>query len=276
MRKFVLSFVFTGIMCSAVFGSPLLIEKAGNYLNPREFEAGLNNVTYSLDRTEYEGVDLETDVSQIFVPLFGRYAWNDTMEFSATIPYRLQTVKTTTGGETDSDTDSDLGNAGVAGKYNFLLDGLILSGNLKLGLPTGGDDFKQGFDIYPSISIRKNVEPVIVNANLGYKLTGSYELDDETGTEINPGDILSLGGGLEYPFSEEITFAGELIYENLTSLQRDGTEIDGTDGSRTEIIGGLRLNRGSYRTKLGLGVSLGEETYREYDYRIFAGITYRL
>ncbi|MGM0441869.1 MAG: hypothetical protein ACQEQC_05575, partial [Elusimicrobiota bacterium] len=68
----------------------------------------------------------------------------------------------------------------------------------------------------------------------------------------------------------------EFLYENLSALEKDGEEISDTSGSRSEIIGGLRYNRDSYRTKLGLGISLGDETYRTYDYRIFAGITYKL
>ncbi|MGM0568265.1 MAG: transporter [Elusimicrobiota bacterium] len=276
MRKILLLVFCTGLMVSTATGAPLLIEKAGNYLATGEMEMGLNNITYSNDKTEFKGMDLERKNSQILIPLFLRYTLNEDMEFSISVPYRSQTVEKTGGGESNSETASGLGNTSLSGKYSLMLDELALGGNLELGLPTGGKDFKQGVDMFPSVSARKGLGPFTVNANVGYKITGPYERDDDEETEANEGNIISLSAGTEYSYMKNLSFAAEFLYENLSKSEIDGEEVEGTDGSRSEIMCGLRFNQGDYRTKLGLGISLGEETYREYDYRILAGITYRL
>ena len=71
-----------------------------------------------------------------------------------------------------------------------------------------------------------------------------------------------------------VNWIGEFIYDSLSESSSAGVTQSGSSGGRMELVLGGRYNTGDLKTKLGVGLSLGDEKYRAYDYRIIAGVTY--
>ena len=112
-----------------------------------------------------------------------------------------------------------------------------------------------------------------MNVNLSYDLKGSYT--DENSVDQKPGNVLGLGVGAEKMYYG-INWGAEFLYNSLSTSSSAGVTQTGSDGSQMDLVLGGRYNKGNLKTKLGLDLSLGDETYRQYDYKILAAVTYLL
>jgi hypothetical protein len=269
---------------SLLLAEPLLLEQADNVLTPKTLEFGLANITYQSDVADITNAAgttvLKLTNTAYSVPLYGRYAFNGRLEGWTFIPYNSTSSKSEiTGGASATSDTSGLSDPAIGAKYtltdNFLQKGWKIGAAGIVNLPVGDKKFRQGLDIEPLIAARKEIEKMFVNINLGYTLNQEYE--DENSIKQKPGDVLSAGVGIEYPLAiKSFNFEGigEFIYQNLGESKIAGVAQTGSAGSRMDLIIGARYNSGSWKTKLGLDLSLGEEKYRAYDYRIIAGVTY--
>jgi hypothetical protein len=263
---------------------PLVLEQAGNVLKQGTLEAGLADISYQTDETKI--TDSAGDVAYTItrtvfnVPLYARYAFTPSIEAFLNIPYSSVSQKTELTGSSSSESDAGLADPTVAGKYSFAFKSWDLAAAAFFTLPAGKDStdmpssFKRGLAIKPLLAARKGFGDLTFNANLSYTLNSEYT--DENDVKQKYGDVLNLGAGVEYPVKNisGLLLIGEAFYNSLGEAKSAGEAQSGTSGSQYDIVIGGRYNTGNWKTKLGLDLSLGEEKYRAYDYRIIAGVSY--
>lgn len=279
MRKVfaVISVVF---LCSAAaLAEPLALQQAKNVLEPGMLELGFGDLNYQTDVTKFtDGTQLTRTAT--ITSLYSRYSFSGCVEGSINIPYLSLSSKTESSGSPVTADDSGLGDPVLSFKYVINDSGLESAAGVGISIPVGKqsdkfpESFRNGVSFKPEFVLSKNLEKYIINLNLSYELTGEYEDASAAKTKQNPGDIISLGVGVEYPKWENTSLIGEFVYNNILQASTAGSSVSGSSGSQMDLICGLRYNKNSFRTKLGIDLSLGDEQFRDYDYRIIAGITY--
>jgi hypothetical protein len=285
MKKLFFLLSLCAVCVSSVLAEPLLLEQATNVLPQKGLELGLSDILYQYDTTDIENAGgttvLTITQSSVLVPLYLRYAFSNKIEGILDLPYLSQTLKSETTGSSTSTTESGLSDPVLGVKINLKDE----EGSIKLGVaalvkaPFGDAKFRQGFNIQPLLLASKELGSSVLNANLSYNMTGEYEDDDTAKTKINPGDVLQLGLGLEHPLYAScscLTGIAEFIYQSLGESTVASVAQSGSSGARMDLALGVRFNKGSLKAKLGFALSLGEEKYRQYDYKIIAGISYLL
>jgi len=265
-----------------LMAEPLTLEQAGNVLKPNTLEVGLNDISYMSDDvklTNSAGTVVATLTDTNFViPAFARYDFTPNIEAAISIPYSSVSFKSDiTGGASTTSSDSGLVDPKISGKYSCMYNGWNVAGQLGLSIPMGSKStvvpgaFREGFNIQPLLAATKDVGPVVLDINLSYNMTG--EFTDETSVKQDPGDVLSLGVGAEKLY-KDINWCAEFVFNNLSSSSINSTSVSGSSGSQMDLVLGGRYNKDNIKTKLGIDLSLGDEQFRAYDYRIVAGITW--
>jgi len=265
-----------------VAAEPLVLEQAGNVLQPRTLEIGLSDISYQvldvkLTNTAGNVADTKTDTTFI-VPFYARYAFTPRVEATLSVPYSYVSDQDTPAGASSVTAyDSGLADPALFGKYSFALKGWDLSAGVGFQFASGKQSntlpstFRQGFNFKPLIAARKIYRGTTFNANVSYNATSEYT--DENGVKQQQGSVLSAGVGAEHA-RFGINWIGELIYNSLSQASSAGVSVANSAGSQTDLVLGARYGKGSIKTKFGVDISLGDETYRAYDYKIIAGITY--
>jgi hypothetical protein len=274
MRK-LLVMVLLVVSAGALYAEPLLLQQADNVLQPKTLEVGLSDILYQYDLTKITdaagNVVQENKVSATLVPLFARYGISPKLEAMLQVPY--ETLNTDFGGVTAS--KSALADSVIGVKYVLADDGNVKKGlALVFSVPTGDSAFRHGIDIEPVFSLRKVGPRGACNFNLSYDITTEYS--DANSFKQNPGDVLSVGIGIERTakFSDNFTWITEFVYRSITQASSAGVATPNSSGSQMDWSVGGRYNTGDWKTKLGLGLALGDESYRTYDYKVIAGVTY--
>jgi hypothetical protein len=285
MRKVMLCCALMLAQTGFLLAEPLVLEQAGNVLKPKKLEIGLADIAYQTDETKITDtagtVVMKLTNSATVTPLYARYAFTPAIEGLLKLPYSSVSSKTEiTGGAATSASDSGLADPTLSGKYSFAAKGWDLAAAAAITIPMGKESttlpssFKQGMNIKPLLAARKEFGKVTMNANLSYKMTGEYT--DENKIKQNPCEIISVGVGAEYPcrMVSGITCIGEFVYNSFSDAAVAGVTQAGSSGSQMDLLLGGRYDKGNIKTKLGLDLSLGDEKYRAYDYKIVAGVTY--
>jgi hypothetical protein len=284
MRKVLLSCALILAQAGLLMAEPLVLEQAGNVLKPKTLEVGSSDISYQADETKLTD-DAGTVVTTVkrtsfVIPVTARYAFTSKIEGLLMLPYNMVGSKSEpAGGSSTSDSEAGLGDPTLLGKCSFAYKGWDLAAAAAFAIPMGKesedfpDNFRQGFNVKPLVAARKGFGKVVMNGNLSYNMAGEYT--DANDVKRKPGDVLSLGLGGEFVCPKTgINWIGEFIYGSLSDSAIDGVTQSGSSGSRMDLVLGGRYNTGNWKTKLGLDLSLGEEKYREYDYKIIAGVTY--
>ncbi|OGS36756.1 MAG: hypothetical protein A2293_03800 [Elusimicrobia bacterium RIFOXYB2_FULL_49_7] len=254
-------------------------------LGPGTIETGIGNVVYQTDKTEFINnagtIVLTHHNAAVTVPFYFRYAFTDSIEAYVSIPYSCLFAKTEPAGAAAiSITDAGLADPSLAGKYSFQCSGWDMSGAAEVTIPAGktssefNSGFRQGWNITPLFAAGRKLGSLRLNTNLSYRISGEYE--DELNVKTDIGNELLIGAGIELPCrsNENLLWLGEVFYKNVTEHKLAGIIQKDTAGEHANLIVGLRYNKGSIKTKLGVDFGLGEEKHRDYDYRIIAGFTY--
>ncbi len=284
MRKLLLCCAVACVNAGTLLAAPLVLEQAGNVLKEGVLETGFTDISYQSDETKITnsaGATVYTLTRTAFsVPVFARYAFTPALETSIEIPCSSVSSKSESAGASTSASDSGIADLAFAGKYSFAFNGWDLAAGAAFSVPTGKEStkvpssFKRGFNIKPLVAARKEMGCIFINANLSYAMNGEYT--DENKVKQKFGDVLSLGAGAEYPVTSiaGLTLIGEAVFNSLAESKIAGAAQSGTSGSQYGLILGGSYAKGDLKTKLGFDLSLGEEKYRSYDYRIIAGATY--
>lgn len=281
MRKVLLSLGLVAAIASVGVAEPLTLEQAGPVLAPKTLEVGINDAYYQYDKTELTdsaGVVVnKITTSATVVPLFGRYAINDCIEAMVSIPYATGVngkVETAAGATVSDTSNSGMADPAIGGKYLILNNDLKLGVVLNVSLPLGDEKFREGINGKLYVPVQMPVGPLMVNGNLFYTYTSEYD-EYQTKVKVDTADQYGLGVGVEYPMMDkELTLIGEATMSMMGDLKRAGTAVAESSGSRIDGIVGARYDFGSFKAKLGVDISLGDEKVRAYDYQVFTGITY--
>ena len=280
MKKFLaLTAVLLSGAASFISAEPLVLEKAGSTIGANVIELGLTDINYRHDYTIFvddAGNELsKLTSSSLSAPLFCSYGVTDRIEAFLQMPYVSAATKSEAGGSSSTDSKAYLADQVIGGKISLLDGDYKFGAGLSLALPFGEKKYRAGYDITPLMALSRDLGAAVVNANLSYDLTAEYT-DDSSQVKLNPGDVLSLGIGAEFACKkiESVSLLAEFLYSSIGQSSIAGTAQSGSSGSRMELDLGARYNRGSLKTKFGFGLSLGEEKFRSYDYRIIAGLTY--
>jgi predicted porin len=261
---------------------PLVLEQAGNVQKPGILEVGLADISYGYDQTKLTDSAGNTVATLTYTDtvesIFARYAFSPAIETTISIPYSSVSEQLQiTGANSTTTTDAGLADSIISGKYSGMWGAWNVAGKLSLSLTTGASStklpgtFKQGMDITPLLAATKDLGPCTLNVNLSYDVKGSFT--DENSIKEQPGDVLSLGVGAEKMYAG-INWGAELIYNSLSSASYGGVTTADSSGTQTDLVLGGRYNSGNWKTKLGVDLSLGDEEYRVFDYRIIAAVTY--
>lgn len=272
----VMAYFFGAHMVAA---EPLVLEQATNVLAPKTLEIGLADIGYQSDVTSIidsggkEVIKLTN--TETFVPLFAKYSLTSRIETNLYVPYISARAKSEISGVSTTSSDSGLGDSVLAAKVNLLDKEWQIGLKAGFSLPTGSTEFKRGLNITPLVALRRDAKRYLVNINISYENTGKYD-DNNTSLQLNPGDILSAGLGLEIPGKkvEGLTYCGEFVYQSISASKVAGLTQSGSSGERMDMNLGFRYNVHNLKTKVGLVLALGDEQYRTHDYKILAAITY--
>jgi hypothetical protein len=272
MKK-LLTLTLLTVLAAPLCAEPLLLEQADKVLQPGTLEAGLGDMIYQNDTvklTDAAGtVVKDYAVTATVIPVTARLALNEKFEASLAVPYN--TVTSNFSGASVSESamaDASLGIKYVLSDGEAKKTGLIL----RMSLPTGDKKFRQGMDIQPVLSFRKIGGKRTWNLNIAYDMTAEYE--DANSIKNNPGDVLSAGLGFEKARNEKLTWISELVFRSISSASNAGVTTTDSAGTQMDWSLGARINSGDWKKKLGLVIAFGDETYRTYDYRVLAGVTY--
>jgi len=285
MRRLLLCVAVFVAQTGFLFAEPLVLEQADNVLAPKTAEVGLADIAYQYDQakiTDNSGNTVNTLTNTaIIVPLFARYAVNPKLECKVSIPYTsLNNKSEPTGGASITATDAGLSDQTIGAKYKLYDNIWKISGAADINVPLGQKSstitsgFRNGLNIKPAVLVSREWKKLRWNFNLAYDYKSEYS--DENSVKQKLGDELSAGIGAEYDYAKVkgLTVIAEFIYDSLQSATSAGSTVSGSSGSRMDGVIGARFNKGNIKTKLGLDISLGDEKYRLYDYKIIAGITY--
>lgn len=255
-----------------LFAEPLTLQQAGNVLQPGTLEFGLSDIAYQTDLTKLTDsagtVLQENTITSTILPISGRYAFNEKWEGTLAIPYISNTQKL--GSASTSTTGMGDALAGIKYSRNKT-ENKINAVSLLFSLPTGAADFRKGLDIKPVWSHRKIKEKRAFNINIAYNLTAEY--NDANSVKQNPGNILSFGMSAERMRTEKLTTLCEFEYRSLSEATSAGASVADSAGTQMDITLGARYNKGDWKSKLGVSIALGDETYRTYDYKVILGVT---
>ena len=285
MRRLLLCLAVITAQAGLLLAEPLVLEQAGLVLSPKTAEVGLSEIDYNYDKAEITNtagtVVATLTNTALIVPAFARYAVNSKLECKAAVPYSSLSYKTEpTGGTSTTTNDAGMADPTIGAKY-LIFDGMCkISAAADINVPLGqkstkiSSAFLNGWNIKPAVFASKEWKKTRWNLNLSYNYKGEYT--DENSVKQRPGNELAAGIGAEYDWTKVkgLTLIAEYIYDSLGSASSAGSTVSGSSGARMDGIIGARWNKGNIKTKLGLDLSLGDETYRVYDYRILAGITY--
>jgi len=262
---------------------PLVLRQATNVLDKSTLELGIGNFTYQSDETKFlnsSGAETSATYTKTgtLIPVFARYGFTRTVEGTLLIPYRSSVIKNEQSGTSLTAADSGLGDVDAGIKVNVLDSEWKAGVGGNISLPVGDKKFREGFAIAPLVAVSRSYKEITFNANLSYAISGEYEAEDAEKTKTDPADILTFGIGAEYPVKayKGLNAIGEFIYQNLTETVKAGVSQSGTAGSRMDLALGARYNAGSLKTTVGLLCALGDEKYRDYDYKLLFGLTYLL
>ena len=285
MRRLLLCLAVLAASAGMLLAEPLVLEQADPVLAPKTVEVGLSEIDYNYDKaiiTDSSGNTVTTLTNTaLIVPAFARYAVNSKLECKAAIPYSsLSNKSEPASGTATTTTDAGMADPTIGAKYKIYEGMCKISAAADINVPLGqkstkiASAFLNGWNIKPGILASKEWKKLRWNLNVTYNYKGEYT--DENSTKQKPGDELAAGVGAEYDCTKVhgLTFIAEAVYDSLQSAKSAGSTVSGSSGARMDGIIGARWNKGNIKTKLGLDLSLGDEKYRAYDYKILAGITY--
>ena len=286
MKKLLLMLLVLMFGVRYLAAEPLTLEQAGNVLDKGKLELGLADVAYQTDESKFtdSGGNVLATITNTatIVPFYARFAFTSHLEAALNVPYSsVSYEEKPTGGTKTSYSDEGLADPTIMGKYSVGLGSewdLALAASFTLPegaqskvFPMGGV-FQQGTNIKPLVAVRKKInDETALNLNVSYNVEGSFT--DEYKVKEAPGNVLSAGIGAERSLIG-INWIGEFIYNNLEQSSFAGVVQKKSDGSQMDLVLGLRYNYGHLKTKLGVDISLGDETYRTYDYRVIAGLSF--
>ncbi|MFH1715358.1 MAG: hypothetical protein ABH857_04100 [Elusimicrobiota bacterium] len=280
MKKIFCGVLFVFLVGSFVRAEQLSLEQGGPIVERGRVKAGLDDVYYSFDKTILEdasGKKLSTiNNTTIVIPIEIRYGLSEKIECLMEIPYVSNTVKTK---DEVLNTESEIKTSGMADidaglKYTFTSEEeLRISALANFGIPAGAKDLKEGFDIEPGIAVTKMMGESLVTANIRYRMTGEYT--DSFDLKQNLGDIIKIGGAYAYPVGDYLFLITELIYESFGKLETAGVEVADSSGSRLGLVLGSRYEHDMFDIELGLDIALGDESARDYDYKVICDFLYK-
>ena len=260
---------------------PLLLEQATNTLKPKTLEVGISELSYQSDQvtiTDANGAEtLKITNTVTSLPLYLKYAFTGDIEGLLQLSNNSVTSKSEAGGASLSSDSSGMGDPVAGVKFALSKGDIQWGAGAMLSLPMGDKKYREGLTTAPFVAARRELGVLSLNAQLSYALTGEYD-DDASQQKVNPGDELGLGAGIEYivPQNKALSLIGEVSYQSFGESSVAGTAVKSSEGARMDINLGMRYQAGNVKTLLGVVVATGEEKYREYDYRVLAGVTYLL
>ena len=277
MRKAILTAVIVITAAGMACADPLLLRKASNELDKGELEFGISYFSYQNDVVKFvddaDNVVREDNNTSMEIPLYVNYGITDKVESYIYVPYFMDSSKSESGGQSTTSDESYMGDPSIQVKGNIADSCCKMGAGAGLTLPMGDEEHRGGLDISGLLAMRKEMAVLTLNGEVTYTLTGEYE---ESAIKTNPGDNIGIGVGIEHPVKpvEGLILIGELLYNSFGEAKIDGEAMSDTSGSKTDAVIGMEFSRGRICTNLGLALSLGSEKYREYDYKVLAGITY--
>lgn len=290
MKRIVSLIVLSLFVASPLLAQPIVLDQATNIVGEKQLEVGVDNLSYGVDVTKITDTDIQLTRTSMVVPLLARYGFTKDIEGSLTIPYVSLNSKLDNAGASTTTSDAMLSDIQLAGKKCFMYRDWDVSAGLGLTLPTGSQsdkfpaEFKKGMNIIPAFAASKGFtcpmsgQPMTLNLNLSYAITGEYDGKDKV--KYDPSDVITLGVGVERNLAcskcmKEVNVGAELLYKSLSDQKVAGAKLDGSSGSQIDLVLGGRYNiKKDLKTKLGFAFSLGDEKYRDYDWKVLLGVTY--
>jgi len=267
----------------SAYAQPLTLDQAANVVEPKTIEIGIDGLTYSYDYTEFLNTNPTEKLTQtrLYIPIFARYLFPKDIEGTLTIPYQSLSAKMESGSTALSDnSDSKLSDIVIGAKKLVYDKDYKISVGLNLSLPTGSQsdkfpaEFRNGLNIDPRIAASRMFGAWTVDANLQYLMRSEFTGKDDNKYKL--GDILTLGVGVEHAcmMNRNITWVGEFVFNSKGQQSVNGTATPDTAGSQMDLVLGGRYNKGDWKTKAGIALSLGDEQFRDHDWQVILGATY--
>jgi len=156
----------------------------------------------------------------------------------AVLPYISKTVKLTN----NEFKGSGFGDMMVGADYINIQDALIVSGSFMVKLPTGKKENKikgsgtltynvplgnGATDYVVSAGCTYRSNELSVKGNIGYRFTGSFQMDNDFG-EISFGDVIIANAGVDYKLSNKFAVITSL---NVLSSQNTEVKYSGSSGN---------------------------------------------
>jgi len=276
-NRLVVCFIIILMAAITVSAEPLTIEQAPNVLEKGQFELGFE-AAFGMD--EYKtvnnpGVDYTRTTGSL--NLFTKYGFSSDKEMLIRVPYVWWDLKTKTAATTVSNSENGIGDFEVFFKHVYNpadVDMIRMGIALGFSFPTGKEEdfLGAGFDWSPRLIFSRIFGRYMFDLNMGYDFRGYYY--DETGVEIDPGDAYIYGVSVGRPLADCYTLLAEVSGETFKEERYNNTKILQTDGTRVDLIPGIRYHKGSLKAKFGFAVALGSETSRLYDWKVITGVSY--
>ncbi|MEK6646519.1 MAG: hypothetical protein AABY84_07590 [Candidatus Firestonebacteria bacterium] len=274
---------------SLVWAEPFVLQQAQNVLTSGEIEIGADfsysefayYKEYKLSKTSDILTKLWTQDTQKHIPVLLKWGMSDYVELAVSLD-AYSYWKSVAIGQPDVKY-IDIGNGNINIKYNFCTElgevpsiaiGTIFdipTTNSMRNPATASDYWSIGINFGPFIAISKEIEPIILNLNFGYKITNRYRnVDDKS---INPVDYIFYGIGAELPidFIDIVTEAYGTHYTNKVKTESEVNDV--YKPTTLDLITALRCKIDNFKIKFGLVISISDVNYKSYDWKIVSGIS---
>lgn len=276
---------------SWAMAEPVFMPQATSVVKQKQLETGVD-VQYGYQKSELENSVGTTFLNRVLVvPVWARYGLLDTLETHLTVPI-VHAIDSSEGISSFHNEDGGLGNMQVGAKWNFMNAPMPLAVGLDLDLPTANTSnntaalgqrynhqVEQGFNghLFLSGDTPTYAEMLTGHVMVGYMNTATYTT--ATGTRFNPSDLMTFGASLDLDMKKWVNglmMSGEMVGNTALTHSRTNSTIDGNHdmGQVLEVGPALRYQMGAWRTKAGVLFDAGPATYRAYNYRLLAGVSY--
>ncbi|PSW22306.1 hypothetical protein C9I98_01180 [Photobacterium sanctipauli] len=194
----------------------------------------------------------DTDRTTLTFGLTGRYGITNRLEVEARIPwvYRYDSIsrrandgQPSTAPETQTFSDSDLGDLEAAFKYQINMTGApywiagvrFKSTTGRSPFETSGDELSTGSgfpSIEPNLTMIMPLDPAVIYANLSYiwNIKDDVSFDDADGNrqsvELDLGDTIGFSAGMGFSVNPKFSFSLGLSHKTIFKTKQDGQNVD--------------------------------------------------
>jgi len=269
-------------LVSYACAEPFLLNQAQNVLTSGEVEIGAN-FSYS-EFKYYNDLKIWTQDTQKHIPVLLKWGMSDYVELAVSLDLYSYWKSAKTDQPDVKYVDLGMGNINV--KYNFCSElgevpsiaiGVIVDipvTNSMKNLATTSNFWPIGINFGPFIVISKEIEPIILNLNFGYKVTNRYRNMNDI--SINPVDYIFYGIGAELPI-DFINIVTEVYgTQNTSKLKIDNAVQENYRAETLDLSTAIRCKIDNFKIKFGLVLSISDVNYKSYDWQIVSGISYIL